>query len=76
MYHVSPEKFKRCAGVKTKKRTKEDDYDNWIKMSNKIREEDVTRKAQTKDVAKFLKQVLPPHPTFLRKKNRVNVLPL
>ena len=76
MYLVSPEQFKRCAGVKTKKCNKEHDYDKWIKMSKKIREEDVTRKAQTKNVANFLKQVLPPHPTFLRKKNRVNVLPL
>ena len=48
--------------VKIKKRTynnKEHAYDKWIKMSKQIREEDCTRKAQTKDVAKFLKQVLP-----------------
>jgi hypothetical protein len=34
-----------------------------VKMSKKIREEDVTCKAQKKGIAKFLKQVLPPkHP--------------
>ena len=71
MYLVSPEQFKRCAGVKTKKRNKEHDYDKWIKMSKKILVEDVTRKAKTKDVVKFLKHVLPPHPTVLRKKNRI-----
>ena len=42
---------------------KEHDYDKWIKMSEKIREDDVTGKAQTEDIAKFLKQVLRPHPT-------------
>ena len=31
-------------------------------MSGKVREEDVTRKAQLKDIAKFMKQVLPEHP--------------
>ena len=33
--------------------------DKWIKMSEKLREEDVTRKAQLKDIAKFMKRVLP-----------------
>jgi hypothetical protein len=48
-------------------------------MSKKIWEEEVTRKAQTKDFAKILKQVLPLILRFYRKKqnyfaNRVNVL--
>ena len=35
------------------------DFDKWIKLSGKLREEDVTRKAQLKDIAKFMKQFLP-----------------
>ena len=35
------------------------DYDKWIKLRERLREEDVTRKAQLKDIAKFIKQVLP-----------------
>ena len=31
-------------------------------MSGKLREEDVTRKAQLKDIGKFMKQVLSAHP--------------
>ena len=66
---VSPEQFKRCSGVKTEKNyKKEHDYDKWIKMSKNIREQGFTRKAQTKDVANFLKQVLPTNPTVLAKK--------
>ena len=38
------------------------DYDKWIKMSGKLREEDVTRKTQLKDIAKFMTQVLPEAP--------------
>ena len=34
------------------------DYDKWIMMSEKLREEDVTRRAQLKDIANFMKQVL------------------
>ena len=41
------------------KNNKEHDYDKWIKMSKKIREEVVTCKAQTKDFANLLAQVLP-----------------
>ena len=72
MYLVSPEQFKRCAGVK-KNNEKEHDFDRWNKMSKKIWKQDVTRKAQTKDVAKFLKQFLPPNPTLIlifRKKHK------
>lgn len=34
--------------------------DKWVKISKKFREEEVTLKAQIKDIAKILKQVLPP----------------
>ena len=54
--------------MKYNTKEKEHDYGEWTKMSKKIRGEDVTRKAQTKDVANFLKQVLPPYPTVLTKK--------
>jgi hypothetical protein len=30
-----------------------------MKLSRKLRDEDVTRKAQIKDIARFMKQVLP-----------------
>jgi len=44
------------------------DYDNWIKLSGTLREVDVTRKAQLKDIAKFMKQELlePPVQRFGR----------
>ena len=59
--------FKRCAGVKTKKRyyNKGTFMTSGLRWVKKIREVDVNRKAQTKDVAKFLKQVLSPRPTVL-----------
>ena len=67
IYLFSTEQFQKCACVKNKIITKkkspsEHDNDNWIKMSKTIREEDVTRNAQTKDIAKFLKLVLPDRP--------------
>ena len=33
-------------------------------MSEKLREEDVTHKAQLKDIANFMKRVLPEEPQF------------
>ena len=70
IYLVSPEKIQKCTGVKKCRKNKsspERDFDKWIKISNNIREEDVKRKAQTKDIGKFLKNVLPdsPRPTVL-----------
>jgi hypothetical protein len=50
---------------KQKNNNKEHDYDKWIKMNKKIREEDITRRAQNKNVAKFLKHVLPTPPTVV-----------
>ena len=46
---------------KRRKLPPQNDYDNWIKMS----EEDVTGKAQLKDIAMFMKRALPekPQPT-------------
>ena len=42
-------------------------------MSKKFPEQDVTRKAQTKNIAKFLKQLLAPNPMVLP--NKTNHLP-
>ena len=39
------------------------DYDKWIKLSEMLREEDVTRKAQVKDIAQLMKRVLPETPS-------------
>jgi len=55
----SPLSLKKRERRKRKKLPPQHAYDKWIKMSKRIREEDVTRKAQLKDVAKFLKQLLP-----------------
>ena len=61
-YKQSP--WKNSEDSLMKKRRKlppQNDYDNWIKMS----EEDVTGKAQLKDIAMFMKRALPekPQPT-------------
>ena len=37
-------------------------YDKRIKMSERLREYDVTRKEQLNEIAKFMKQVLPQPP--------------
>ena len=42
---------------KNKKSTPQHPYVTWFKMSKKIWEDDVTRKAQVKETAKFLKQI-------------------
>ena len=67
MYLVSSEHFKKLTPSKKppskiKRKLPQGDYDKWIKMIRKLREEDVTRKAQLKDIAKFMKQVLPERP--------------
>ena len=53
----------RVKKKKTKRRVKispaKCDYDKRIKMSERLREEDVTRKAQLKDIANFMNTVLP-----------------
>jgi hypothetical protein len=38
------------------------DYDKWIKIRERLREKNVTRNAQIKDIAKFKKQFLPEPP--------------
>ena len=38
------------------------DYDKWIKMSERLREEDVTRNDQLKDIAECMKHVVPEPP--------------
>ena len=44
---------------KKRKLPSQRDNDKWIKMSEKIRDVDVTGKAHLKDFAKFMKRVLP-----------------
>ena len=51
---VLPSKIKR----RRKLSTGQSEYDKWIQMSERLREEDVTRIAQLKDIAKFMKHVL------------------
>jgi hypothetical protein len=69
MYLVSSKHYKKLTAAKKLTATKkppskikrkfpQSDFDKWIEMSGKLREEDVTRKAQLKDIAKFRKQVL------------------
>ena len=48
--------------TKRKKLQSQRAYDKWITMSKRISEEDVTRNAQLKDIAKFMKNVLPESP--------------
>ena len=67
IYLVSSKHFKKLTEPKKtpskiKRKLPRSDYDKWIKLSGKLREEDVTRKAQLKDIEKFMKQVLPEHP--------------
>ena len=67
MYLISSKHFKKLTAAKKtpskiKRKLPQSDYDKWIKLSGKLREEDVTRKAQLKDIAKFMKQVLPEPP--------------
>ena len=67
MYLVSSKHFKKLVPPKKtpskiKRKLPQSDYDKWIKLSGKLREEDVTRKAQLKDIVKFQKQVLPEPP--------------
>ena len=47
---------------KIKRKLPHSDYDKWIEMIAKLREEDVIRQAQVKDIAKFMRQVLPEPP--------------
>ena len=47
---------------KIKRKLPQSDFHKWIKMSVKLREEDFTCKAQLKDFAKFVKEVLPEPP--------------
>ena len=69
MYLVSSKHYKKLTAAKKLTATKkppskikrkfpQSDFDKWIEMSGKLREEEVTRKAQLKDIAKFMKQVL------------------
>jgi hypothetical protein len=67
MYLVSSKHFKRLTASKKppskiKRKLPQSDFDKWIAMSGKLREEDVIRKAQLKDIAKFMRQVLPEPP--------------
>ena len=67
MYLVLSELFQKCAATtkllsKIKRKFSQNNYDKLIELSGKIREEDVTRKVQLKDIAKFMKQVLPERP--------------
>ena len=67
MYLVSSKHFKKFTAPKKppskiKRKLPQSDYVKWIKLSGKLREEDVTRKAQLKNNAKFKKQVLPEPP--------------
>ena len=72
MYLVSSKHFKEIkapkkTASKIKRKLPQIDY-KWIKLSGKLREVDVTRKAQLKDIPKFMKQVLlePPVKRFGR----------
>ena len=62
MYLVSSKHFKKLTPSKKlpskTRKLPQIDYDMWIKRSEKLREEDVTRKTQLKDNEKFMKQVL------------------
>jgi hypothetical protein len=60
MYLVSFKHLKRLTAPKKtpskiKRKLPQNDYDNWINLSGKLREEDITRKAQLKDITKFMK---------------------
>ena len=64
MYLVSSKVYKKLTAsrkppLKIKRKLPQNDFDKWIKLSWKLREEDVTHKAQLKDIAKFMKQILP-----------------
>jgi hypothetical protein len=71
----SPLPSKKGEHKKSKKLPPQHVYYKWIKMSKKIREKDVTRMTQIKDIAKFLKQVLPepPQPTVQKFESRVRI---
>ena len=47
----------------------ESNYDKWIKMSEKLREKDVSRQTQTNDITKYMKRVLP-EPSIQRLESR------
>ena len=64
MYQVSSKHFKKLTAPKKtpskiKRKLLQSVYYKWIELSGKLWEEDVTRKAQLRDIAKFVKQVLP-----------------
>ena len=64
MYLASSKHYKNLTAtkkspLKIKWKLPQSDVDKWIRMSGKLREEDVTRKAQLKYIAKFMKAVLP-----------------
>jgi hypothetical protein len=68
MYLVSSKHFKKLTASKKppskiKRKFPQSDYDKWIKMSGKLREEDITRKAMLKDIAKFMNKFCP-NPLF------------
>ena len=76
MYLVSSELFQKYSLAVTNKSSSkiegrrklpplQSDNDKWITMSERLREEDVTSKAQLKDIANFMKQFLP-EPTVQR----------
>jgi hypothetical protein len=66
MHLVSSNVYKLTASKKqpskTKRKLPHSDFDKWIDMSGKLREEDVIRTAQLKQLAKFMRQVLPEPP--------------
>jgi hypothetical protein len=60
MYLVSSKHYKKLTSTqkppsKIKRILPQSDFDKWIKMSGKLREEDVTCKAHSKEIAKFVK---------------------
>ena len=80
MYLVSPKPFQKLTATKKppsniKRKLPQSDYDRWIKLSGKLREEDVTRMEQIKDIAKVMKQVLL-NPPVKRFKTRDRITPL
>ena len=69
MYLDSSKHFQNFAATnkphsKMKRKLPQNDYDNWIKIRGNLREEHFTRKAQLKDIANLLKQVLPEPPDY------------
>jgi len=79
MYLVSSKLFQKLTATnklpsKIKPKLPQSDYDKWIKLSGKLQEEILTRKAQLKDIAKFMKQVNP-EPPVQRLETRERITP-